>query len=468
MRDEAIVKDFIIQEPNGSLSMMSFSADRDRSDMGNILTLPSGMAGGAKIKSWGKRNDLPFYRDELLKANSIIPRLLAKKRDIILGNGLQAYKEEYSEGKKKVVLEATPPEIQKWIDESEFQDKYLDDAFIQWYKHANVFAEFVVNGDGSVASVMCKDCKYMRLEEKDNGIIYGAVYNPRWRQKFDESEKVAGKAVYIPLYNKSGKQRKFMVHLKDNVFDDGYYGIPDYWGVVEWIKVSNSIPIYHEANIENGYSIRFVISYPEGYFLNKDEYESANHANDVTKKQECLDKERNAKQNFINKMNSLLAGAKNGGRAIYLEKQLSELKSEYIGVEVEPVEFDMKDEALLKLYAASNVANISSMGIHPTLANIESQGKLSSGSEMRNAFLFYVITETPRTRRMILKVWDIVCKLNGWKDKYPDLKWTFEDFAITKLDDDKSGKAPINEGDNPDEKGDNSDSETKPTKDAAK
>lgn len=466
MRDEAIVKDFIIQEPNGSLSMMSFSADRDRDDVGNIVTLPTNMAGGVKVKAWGKRNDLPFYRDQILSDNNVIPELLSTKRDIALGAGLMCYREVFEDGKKVISYEAIPDEIQEWLDESEFEDKYIDPAFLQWYKHAIIFPEFIANGKGGIASVMCKDAKYMRLQEKVDGVIKGAVYNPRWRMKFDEDEKIAGKAVYIPMYNGTGKQAKFMYVIKDNVFDDGYYPTPAYWGGREWIRVSNAIPIYHEANIENGYSIRFVISYPEGYFLNKYEYESANHSNDVTKIQECLDKERNAKQQFINKMNSLLAGAKNGGRAIFIEKQLNELKTEYVGVEVTPITFDMKDDALLKLYTATNQANISGQGIPATLANIQTEGKLGTGSEKRNDFLFYVITKTPRPRKMILKVFDLVCKLNGWKEKYKGLKWTFEDYSITKLDEDKSGKAPMNEGGTQDDN--NSDSETKDTKDAAK
>lgn len=417
----------------------------DRSDIGNTVQLGVNMAGGKKIKQWGNKNDLPEYREQLLCDNNIIGELIDTKRNIALGNGLEAYEDVFTDdGKKEKKVIAIPDEIAAWIDESDFENMYLDGAFLQWYMHANVFAEFILNRGGQVSSVMLRNCRYMRAVEKVSGLIPGYVYNPKWKMKYHEDDKIVGKAEYIPSYKKDKPQAKFMVHIADNVFDDGYYAIPAYWGGVEWIRTSNAIPVFHESNIKNGYSIRFVVKYPEGYFLNKYEYDQAQ--GDTTKVQECLDKERRAKQEFTNKINALLAGAANAGRAIFLEDMRNDITNEYNGVTIEAIDFDMKDESLLKLYQATNQANISGQGIHPTLANIESQGKLSSGSEMRNAFLFYVITKTPRPRRQILKVMDIVMKINGWDKKYPKLRWSFEDFQITKLDEDKSGVHPVNEG----------------------
>jgi hypothetical protein len=419
------------------------SLSTDRSDIGTTVQLGANMAAGKKIKQWGNKNDLPQYRDQILCDNNIIGELLDTKRNIAIGHGLMAYNDVYTDGKKDMEVVEMPAEIQAWLDESGFEDIYLDMAFLQWYKHSNVFAEFILDRKNRVVSVMCKDCKYIRAVEKVNGNIPGYVYNPVWKVKFAEDEKVIGKAQYIPAYNKEKPAGKFMLHIADNVFSDGYYAIPAYWGGVEWIRTSNAIPVFHESNLKNGYSIRFVVKYPEGYFLNKYEYDQASASNDSTKVQECVDKERTAKQAFVDKINALLAGASNAGRAVFLEDVKNEITNKYDGVTIEAIEYDMKDKALLELYAATNQANISAQGIHPTLANIETQGKLSSGSEMRNAFLFYVLTRTPRPRKQILKAFDIVCKLNGWKEKYPKMKFTFEDFRITKLDEDKSGIAPM-------------------------
>lgn len=422
----------------------------DRSGMGNVISIQTA-AGAHDVKTWGRRNDLPNYRDELLCDNNIIGTLINTKRNILLGNGLIAYKEKFVDGAKKREVVEIPKEIQQWITESEFYDNYLDPAPIQLFKHANIFAEFVTNPKG-VASVMLKDCKYIRAKQKVNGRIPGYLYNVKWvRVKNDD--KSPPKITEIPAYKKDGKQSKFMLHIADNVFNDGYYGIPEYWGGEEWIKVSNAIPVFHESNLKNGYSIRFLVTYPEDYFLDKYEVDQLDTLtqDDIrnAKKTDIMDKEAQAKQVFMDQLNNLLAGANNAGRALFAETTFNKISQQYEGIKIEPINFDLKDKSLLDLYEKTNQANISGQGIHPTLANIESQGKLSSGSEMRNAYLFYVLTSTPRPRRLVLKVWDLVCKLNGWTDKYPDLKWTMEDFEITKLDDDKSGVKPMIDNEKP-------------------
>lgn len=431
-----------------------------RHEIGQIQTVP-GI--NRKIKAWGDKNDLPRFRDKVLMDNNIVGELLDTKRNILLGHGLQPYKEVYENGQKRRELVAIPADIRKWLKESNFYEMYLDMGGIQLYKHANVPAEFILDNEGKVYSVKAHDCRYVRAIEKEKSptgewIIPGFVYSTVWTKKSDTKD-IDDLSRQWPIeiknydWHKRDKKlpRKFILWIKDNVFDDGYYAHPQYWGGYEWIKTSNAIPVFHEANIENGYGLRFLIKYPEGYFLDKVEYDNANTKGDETKVRECLDKERSAKQEFINKINDLLKGASNSGKTVFTEMLYDYVKKEYVGITIEPINYDMKDEALIKLFEKSNQANISAQGIHPTLANVESQGKLSSGSEMRNAFLFYVVVKTPRPRRLLLKAFDLVCKINGWDEKYPDLHWTFEDFMITKLDEDKSGVRSVNEantGDN--------------------
>jgi hypothetical protein len=410
----------------------------DRKDIGNTIQLPE-VVGGFKIKQWGSKNDLPQYRDQLLMDNNIVGELLDTKRNIMLGKGLAAYKEEYGPKGKKVFQVEIPPEIKKWMNESQVMDLAIDPAAINLVKHANYFAESVTDAKGRITSVKVHDSRYIRAAEKKNGVIPFYVYSTRWKNMRELDHEEITEAILAWHIGKKLPRGKFVLHVADNVFHDGYYGHPAYWGGHEWIRVSNAIPEYHEANLANGYSIRFVISYPEGYFLDKYDLEAALAANDSGAQEAVYDKEAQAKQAFINKMNALLSGNENAGRALYVEEVFNQITKDYKGIKVEPVTFDMKDEALLELFDKTNQANISSQGIHPTLANIETAGRLSSGSEMRNAFNFYVNTKTPRPRRLILKIWAMVMMSHGWDHKYADLKFGFEDFQLAKLDENKTG-----------------------------
>lgn len=450
-RSESMLMEF---DSKNGLKVISFASDR--SGIGNTATVA--MAGDVKkdIRYWGPKNDLPNYRDDLLCDNNIIGELIDTKRKILLGNGLQPYIEKFADGKKTRELVEIPKEIMAWMDDSMFYENYLEGAPLQFFKHGNIFAEFVLNKGGKVFSVHNKDCRYMRLCAKENGKIPGVVYAPNWvRSKHMEKEKMIQKREYIPMLNMVKPQPKFVVHIYDDVFTDGYYGLPAYWGGEEWIKVSNAIPVFHESNLKNGYTIRFLVTYPEGYFLDKYEYEATDSISELdkqnSKKAELIDKATQAKQAFIDNVNKLLAGVENAGRALFAEAAYNKISEEYEGIKIEPINFDLKDKSLLELFEKTNDANIMGQGMPRTLAGIEgAKGLGSSGNEWRNSFNGFVLSKMPHPRRKVLKVWDIVCKINGWKEKYPDMKWTFEDFEIAKLDDDKSGVKPMNPNDNGD------------------
>lgn len=92
------------------------------------------------------------------------------------------------------------------------------------------------------------------------------------------------------------------------------------------------------------------------------------------------------------------------------------------------------------------MANISAQAIHPTLANIETAGKLSSGTEIRNAFLMYLIIAAPVYRDMLQEVVELVKQENGWPT---DIQYAIRDAELTTLAENPAGvqqaKTPIGE-----------------------
>ena len=413
------------------LSFMKDTGDLyDIGEVSNLAGLPT------KIKYWGNKNLLPDSRDKLLMESNIVGQLIRKKGDILIGQGLQAYREVYQDGKK--IIEPLPirPEILEWIETSGYLDTYEDTAVINWYKHANVFAEFLMEKSGKVMTLTAHDCKYVRAAEKMNGKIPSYYVCADWNKKIDTKNPV----VPISNYDKDKKQPKFILHVGDSMFHDGYYYHPAYWGGEEWISLANMIPVFHKANIQNGYSVRFHIKIPKDYFLDKVAYQTA--SGDETAQNECIKKAHDAKKKFMDSMNDFLAGAKNSGRALFTIDDFDPMTKMYHGIKIEPVNFDMKDESLLKLFEISDRANIAGQGLPATLAGIETQGKLSSGAEIRNYLMYYIISSLYRPRRILLKPFELMLKLNNWYD--PQVKYTFEDVLITKLDENKSGIQPMN------------------------
>lgn len=393
------------------------------------------------IYKWGSRNDLPTYREKMIMDNNIIGEMINTKRAIVLGQGLQAHTVTYADGKKVVTPVEMPPEIADWIEEAELYDKYLEPAANELFLHGNIFAALLPQKQ-MIKKIMVYKCRYMRAALKaQNQPIPGYVLGNWPNNKTNLKTKVQETYTYIST--RPSLSSEYIMHVGDALFHDGYYCHPAYWGGEEWIDLSNQIPKFHKANILNGYSIRFHIEIPKNAFLDKNKYMHALSENDQAMVAACYAEEEAKKSEFISQMNSLLAGKENAGRTIYTYFDHDDAGTKIEGVKITPIEYNMQDEALLKLFDRSNMANISSMGIHPTLANIETQGKLSSGSEMRNAFESYIKIKAHIPRNIILKPLMHIWKVNGWNEKYKGVKIGFEDTVLTTLDDNKNGSEKI-------------------------
>lgn len=394
--------------------------------------------GSAEIAYWGDNNLLPQEREDILQDNNIVPELIATKRGIILGQKLIAYIPRWENGKEIKDIVEMPAVIADWLEATDF-DTYSMEAAGELIKHGNMFIEMIETGSGGIASISTHSAKRIRSGvQNSKGIVDKYFWHGSWGESTKKLQSTNIAPVQIPAWRKDIGQPKSLLHLGDPLFFDGYYYWPAYWGGAEWIELSNVIPKFHKANIANGYSIRFHIKMPVNYFLDKVKYEASVSAED---KARCIDEATSAEQDFINNMNKFLSGAKNSGRAVYTKFEFAEdLAKEYPGIKIEPITADLKDEALLKLFEKSNDANISAQGIHPSLASIQTQGKMSAGSEIRNALLSYIAIKTPLPRKLILKPLYVAKKMNGWDKK---LCFGFEDIEITKLDENPGGSVEV-------------------------
>lgn len=428
----------VVHSLEGNAAIINFS---HRDNLTNTIHKISykGNKNGIPIRMWGAENNLPHYREQIVSDNNIIGTLIKTQRDILIGTGLFAYKEVFVDDKGELNFKEVPiPEESKEFFEKVDIYDYFINAAKEYIFHSNVFTEFTRNAGGGIDSMRLQECKYTRLgEQNKRGIIDKAYISGSWATQEYQKDGVTeyDKEIFtIPMYNNNPDQpqKHFMLHTGDRLLNDGYYNSPTWWGSRPWIELANSIPLFHQANIKNGYTIRLHIQIPKGYF----DEPIAQQTEELIKKAKQNSAEKKAA--FMRDVNKMLAGLDNTGRTLYTEYDLANaIGKEWSGIKIEPINIDMKDEALLKLFTASNEANISGQGIHPTLANIESQGSLSSGSEMRNAYNVYVAVKTFVPRNILLKPLNtIVKRANGW-DK--DIFFGFGNQVLTTLDDDPTG-----------------------------
>ena len=210
--------------------------------------------------------------------------------------------------------------------------------------------------------------------------------------------------IYIPAYDKSQQQPQFMMDCADKLLGGPYYYAPHWEGATEWIRTANCIPTFHLSNLQNGYNIRYHIRVPEDYFL-RSLSDTKRNSKDVAKH------EAEAKMAFQDKIDAFFQGAENSGKAMTTMKYMANhMQKEFSGIEITPLDVNLQDEAMLKLFESSNSANTSSHGTPPALAGIATGAKMTSGSEIRNLYNFYQLTVAPSPRQLLLKPINIAIK----------------------------------------------------------
>lgn len=435
-------KTYYLKEGQAVVSFTGqLASDFDKGKLAPVAK-PDG-SGTVDIMWWGKDNNLPQQRETLVIDNNIVPALIERKRNIITGNGFFAFTkrvEKQADGTSKNIQDEVeiPPVAQEFFDMIDM-DKYLADAAGELMKHSLLLPEMIRNKGRQVIGLEVKECKYMRAGRKGpDGRVPKWYWSGFWGKQSAANSivrKEDRKTIEIPVYaGEEAKQTKFVYPLGDYLYNDGYYPIPCWWGGWEWIELANLIPSFHKSNLQNGYNIRWHIEIPADYFLDYEAYEAAV---DEAGKTVVLENAKEKEQAFMDDINRFLADVTNAGRTVFTKYEIDKsLGKEYPGIKITALDYDMKDEALLKLFDKSNTANISAQGVPPTLASIETQGKLSSGTEIRNAYLMWLIINTYQPRRKMLKPIELVKKINGWP---AEIHYGIRDFELTALSDDKSG-----------------------------
>ncbi|MEL6835246.1 MAG: hypothetical protein AAFP77_19760 [Bacteroidota bacterium] len=398
-------------------------------------------AGGGTEKEivfWGDDNSLPEYREALLCENNIVPQIIRAKRDIILGGGLMTYKEHFEKGKRIVEEVKMDADFSDWLEEQEELHGGPTELADDLLKHGNFFPQCIRDSDGKIKTIKPHMARCVRARKQNNqGIVPSYFLHGQWGSisKLSDKQRLSEvkSLIEIDAYNPAAKkpQPNFIMHGADRLLGGPYYFEPHYTGSEMWMKVANAIPVFHFSNLENGFNIRYLIKVPEDYFMRS-------LAQSKREDKDNLHQHiRAAKQSFKERVNKFLAGMRNAGRGLIVTKHFyKHLQKEWPELEIVPLEVDLKDEAMLKLYESSNQASTSAHGIPPVLAGLATGAKMTSGNEIRNLYNFWQITATPQPRKIISRPYRLAWL--SW-NKPRDIKLGFRNIELTTTDKNPSG-----------------------------
>jgi len=385
--------------------------------------------GEVDIAKWGKDNLKPQRMLRLVAANHLKPQLIYTSRDFLLGSRLGVFKRAITtdpkNGRPKIQLE---PVLDAQIEEDlEMLDatRYMRRASYNLEMFFSAFAQFGLAPNKKVETLLCHDCTDVRAQRiaKGKSRIEKYYLHADW-----ENYRSVSELITLPAFDPRdpAKFGDFIYHSREEVPGQIYYPTPPWWGTEAWTKVSNLIPIFHINGLQNGYNIKYHIEIPLTYFEQFGEPE----------------KQQEAEEELMADFNKWLAGVENPDKAFISKYATDSMGKPMPGWKITAIPNNMSDEAYVNLDKAANIAQTSGHGIDPSLASIDTGGRLGgSGSEKRISYQLHIALRTPNKRQILLEPLNrVVKKLNKWNAEH---FVGFEDMELTTLEENPNGQQKV-------------------------
>ena len=406
-------------------AVVEFTGGKSR----DILYAEAASAGGADFKpaKWGADNLQPQKMLQLVAENHIKPQLIETGRDFLLGSRLGIFRRvidtDTQTGHKKLRIEPEfNPDIEDWLEYID-SDNYLRSAAYNLEYSGNTFTSFSLASKTEIDQIRSWDFLNVRARQMEGKQSRPSHYylHPDW------ARVKASEVTILPAYDRRDPTRfgDFMYHGRDWIPGQPYYNWAAWWGTQSWTVVSNLIPKFHAAGLKNGYNIKYHIKIPIDYF------------NQYKEPAEKLA----AEQNLMQTMNEMLSGVENADKAFVSKFGTDQFGKPMAGWSIEPIENKMSDDAYSNVNNQSNIAHTSGHGIDPSLAGIDTGGKLGgSGSEKRISYQLHIALRTPNKRKILLEPFNVAKKIMGWdRDVFIGL----EETDITTIEENPNGKQKV-------------------------
>lgn len=382
-------------------------------------------SGQINLAPWGADNLKPQKMLRLVYGNHIKPQLINTARDFLLGSRLSIFKRvlDNENGKPAIRLEPVfNPTLEDWLEETE-ADEFIRASAYNMEFFNNAFTSFSLDSNLGL-ELKNHDCTDVRAQLiGSTGRIENYFIHPDWAN-FKASE-----VTMLPAWDKRNPLRfgDFMYQGRDRLPGQPYYDAAPWWGTENWTEVSNLIPSFHRSGLKNGYNIKYHIKIPQAYF-------------DQFKEDHLKIKEE---KRLMGVMNEMLSGVDNADKAFVTKFMTDHQGKPLPGWEIIPIENKMSDDAYTGVNTQSNIAHTSGHGIDPSLAGIETGGKLGgSGSEKRISYQLHIALRTPTKRKILMEPFNkIAKKILSW---WPQEQFIgFEDISLTTLEDNPTGTQKV-------------------------
>jgi len=398
--------------------------------------------GSKGIAYWGKKNDFPQQLIKKMATNPILARTLDDKVGFAQGVDILPVMPVIINGKKEFII-VDDAEIWDFLDKNTTHN-YINEAFTNLFTFYNFFPKLTKSINGTkILQIDCEDSAFCRFSaQNDDGICDTVYVNANWpNAKTTDVETIEYKAVNpfsFFLENDAFEinDAEFIYPVSYATAGKTFYQLAHFMSFLdsEWDILMSLIVKHKRWFLENQISLKYHIEIPDYYFVEKygDVYRKAGEPEKLQMRLKVL-----------KEWNDFLANVESTGNSFAsIYKVVNNVAVP--GTKITPIENKMVDGKLINDNQEAFSLLLYALGMDPALLGFAPGSKMGSGSgsDKREAFLIFLAKVNPY-RRKVLEPLNFIALYNGWKLKYPRMRFVFEDVILTTLDKGKDTETSI-------------------------
>ncbi len=446
MKQVAIMDDIAVLPNSGLVVLLSGALNKPAKKINRNPLVKDFLNNGGALAYWGQHNDFPQYINEQIAKNPIIGRTLDDKVCMAQGKDVVPIYFDWDADGKKTIKYINDQEIWDFLDLISTQN-YVNEALSDMFRFYNFFPKLTTNINKSkILRIDVEEACFSRFSKQNSdGICETVFVNANWpRATIFDLETLA-----YPVLNPYGfdlvaeaKQLnafEFIFPMSYATSGKTYYQMPHWVAFLEseWNDVLVLIPKIKKYLMKNEITAKFMIELPDYYFSEKFGKKYSSAAEDV--KLSMRFKELKAWDEF-------LSNVENSGKSIASIFKVINGDKKVPGVTITPIESKLKDGEKLKDNQEAFSLLLYALGVDPSLLGFNPGEQSShSGTDKREAFMIFLAKIEPY-RKKVLAPLNFIAKYNGWMDKYPRMRFVFEDTLLTTLDQGGSTEQALSTG----------------------
>ena len=409
---------------SGKVGAVATFGDTDTS----YYAKPTGGAGSrGDYVPWGEKNDQLALMHQLASESPNKWSLVKTRRNFVVGRGIYTHADEKAgQGSDTLFVPKKFNSFEAWRLLADYDRVWIRKNF-HYSFCGNAFVKFIFGTDKKVANMEAIDPFKIRPrklkagETRISAFILNGNMGTKYYKRADDFT--------LPAFDPANptKYPVCILHLKDDIPGQDYFGFAEWWSTAEWAKVANKIPKFHDSGLDNGYNLKYHISIPDDYFDREDQTE---------------EEKESLKAQVLQQMGETLAGIENTDKALVTFHKVDMNGKEISGIKIESLTNKMSDDAYTSLFNTANIAQASGHGVLPVSAGIDTGGKLGgSGKELEAAANYQQNFLTYVDRFILMTPLRIVKAINGWE---ADMEFDVRNIQLYNYD-----VTPTSSGSNP-------------------